>query len=1068
MKGYSEKVTIGTRGIFVLMVLGVLLFGVLGEVCLPGEGVREEGRCETLSDGWVRVLPDGSNVPVQVPGSCAADRLESVSIETVLPKDLEEDTWLCTMGTWQELELLVDQVVRRRYNAEVSKPFGTNTASAFVFLQLNKEDAGKVFRITSVSNSPYSGVINTVYIGDRMGILTQLMKQHSGVLFFAAFLLVVSGLSLLFSVVLRRFYHKEIFLEYLAWGTFLTSLWLVAGSKMRQFLFPNLSVASSLSFLAAMLALYPLLIYMDGVQKQRYQKGYVFLELLVIVNFAVCTFLQVTEQIEFMETVYTMYVLTAASFLYILYCMYKDFKKRRFASYRLIAVGVILLVLSAAGELAVFQLRRGDGGMILCAGLVCLLTLAIIENIRKLFYMEREKQRAVLANESKGKFLANMSHEIRTPINTVIGMNEMIRRENHDPVIREYAENINSASKTLLSLVNDVLDFSKVESGNLDIDSSSYYLSSLLNDVVHVLKARAESRHLDIRLNVDEGLPSILVGDEVRIRKVLDHLFNNSFRYTREGSLTFSAQGEWGDEGEFCLVFSVADTGVGIPEETLKRINAGFAGLEEEWESHLEENDLGFGMITRFVGQMHGNLRIQSVCGAGTMLTVKIPQEIENAEPIGNLQDAYRREQQELAKPREFLKAPDANILSVDDNEMNLAVIRGLLKRTGIRLDTAISGAECMEYTRQKKYDLIFMDHMMPDPDGISTLHRIRQEADNPNVDTPVVALTANAVAGSREEYLKAGFDEYLSKPVVVEKLEQTLQRYLPEEKVFFEAEEIVNASDETGWEEILKDVQKPDEAEERKDVQISEKTEDREDVQTPEKTEDRKDVQAPEKTENGKDMPVSDEPAETGDEPLERLIDKSAAMVYCGGDEEMYLEFLQAYYEQGREYIKKLPTLRDAGDWQNYGITAHAVKSTSLTIGAEGLSELAKQQEFAAKEGNIVQIEEQWENFYQTYKNVLTEAAQILGVWEAEDEPEEEISGEDTPNEEYLEECRILLRQIQEYEMGEALEQADKLLAVRAEKTLEQVRGFVHDFDYDSAESCLQELLSKWEAGKK
>ena len=273
MKGFSKKIVTGSRGIFLLMVMGVILFWIFGEMCLPGEGVREDGRCQVLSEGWVRVMPDGRNIPVQVPGACPADVLESVSIETELPGDLQEDTWLCITSTWQELELLVDQVVRQRYNSENARLFGTNTPSAYVFLKLTREDAGKVLRITSISNSSYSGVLGTVYIGDRMGILTQLMKQHGGGLALALFLLALSGLSILLSVILRRFYHKEIVLEYLAWGTFLTSLWLVAGSRMHQFLFPNISIASSLSYLAAMLAPFPMLIYMDSLQNLQLPKA---------------------------------------------------------------------------------------------------------------------------------------------------------------------------------------------------------------------------------------------------------------------------------------------------------------------------------------------------------------------------------------------------------------------------------------------------------------------------------------------------------------------------------------------------------------------------------------------------------------------------------------------------------------------------------------------------------------------------------------------------------------------------------------------------------------------------
>lgn len=251
------------------------------------------------------------------------------------------------------------------------------------------------------------------------------------------------------------------------------------------------------------------------------------------------------------------------------------------------------------------------------------------------------------------------------------------------------------------------------------------------------LQARAEKKHLNVRLNVDEALPSILVGDEVRIRKVLSQLFSNSIKFTQEGSVTFDAQGEWNDDGTFCLAFAVADIGIGIREEELVNLYDSFAKLEEDGYRTVQGTGLGLNFAKRSVEQMHGAIRVQNVYEAGTIFTVRIPQEI--------------------------------------------------------------------------KYDLIFMDHMMPEPDGISTLHRLRAEEGNPNRDTPVVALTANAVAGSREEYLRAGFDEYLSKPIIVEKMEQMLQKYLPREKVYFEKEQILETAAEAGWEKILKDMPGPE-----------------------------------------------------------------------------------------------------------------------------------------------------------------------------------------------------------------------------------------------------------------
>ncbi len=1041
MKGYGKKIAAGLQGIFLIVTVGVVLFFILGEWLLPSEGVRVQSRCQVLESEWTRTMPDGSSAVVKVPGTCEAARLESVSIETRLPENLGEDTWLCTQSVWQDMEIFVDQVLRQRYSAGKSRLFGRNSASAYLFQKLTKEDAGKVLRITTVTDSPYSGRLSVVYIGDRIGILNYLAAQHGISLALGIFLIVLSMLCIFSSWVLRRFYHKDILLRHLAWGSLWISICLVTACEMRQFLFPNISVASNLMYFSLMLIPFPFLAYMDGIQRQRYQKGYVCLELLVVINFIGCTMLQISNQMDFMDIVVIMYGMMALSFLYMLLTMGLDCKHNRIRGYRLAAVGILWMFATAIGEFWLTWQRVGSGnGILICLGLIALLTLSVIENVRKLFSLEREKQRAVLANESKGKFLANMSHEIRTPINTVIGMNEMILRENKDDAIANYAQNIDNASKTLLSLVNDVLDFSKMESGSLELTCNPYYLSSLLNDTIHVLKARAEKKQLAVRLNVDENLPSILVGDEVRIRKVLQHLFSNSIKFTEKGSITFSAQGEWDDDETFCLSFSVADTGIGIQKEDLGRLYDSFTKLEEDRNCTIQGSGLGLNITKRFVEQMQGDIRVHSVYGTGTLFTVRIPQVIEDPEPIGDLQQAYERELQECSKPRTILKAPGACVLSVDDNEMNLAVVRGLLKRTGIELDTVTGGKECLHYTRRKKYDLIFMDHMMPEPDGIETFHMLRAEKDNPNVTTKVVALTANAVAGSRNEYLKEGFDDYLSKPIVVEKLEQMLQRYLPEELVFFEEEtmeELENTEEKQSLEEISK------------------------------------------------------QPS---------FIDQDTGLPYCGNDKEMYREILLAYYEQGQQYLREIKELYQQEQWENYAIIAHAIKSTSLTIGAASVSKQAKEQEFAAKENRFFDLKEQWEKFYQDYTGALAEAAEILEIGTKPQEPknhsineskELEIETESIRSEEpiaendnadrleteniessqkpfdqqaFFEECQILLEHIRGYEMSEALELIDKLLAVKQEQILEQVRSAVHDFDYDNAESCLQTWLEKQE----
>jgi len=426
-------------------------------------------------------------------------------------------------------------------------------------------------------------------------------------------------------------------------------------------------------------------------------------------------------------------------------------------------------------------------GIALCIGLVFLLLMAGIKTGRDIMSVEKEKQMAVMANESKDKFLANMSHEIRTPINTVIGMNEMILRENKDNTIQEYAENIQSASRMLLSLINDVLDFSKIEAGKLEVTENPYHLSSLLNDVIMGIKVRAQNKKLSLHLNIDENMPAVLKGDEIRIRQIMNNLLSNAVKYTSEGSITFSAKGVQNDD-RFMLEVSVQDTGNGIKKEDMARLFDSFQRLELNKNRYIEGTGLGLSITKQLVNQMQGSIDVQSEYGKGSCFTVCIPQEVVDSQPMGDLEKAYKNAATsqgtiEKQEEKKHLYAPNASVLVVDDNKMNLTVVKALLKRSAIQLDFAMGGEECLEFTRNKKYDLILMDHMMPEPDGVQTLHMLREEKDNENQNTTVVVLTANAIAGAAEQYLQEGFADYLAKPVVGDKLEEVLAKYLDSEE---------------------------------------------------------------------------------------------------------------------------------------------------------------------------------------------------------------------------------------------------------------------------------------------
>ncbi len=407
------------------------------------------------------------------------------------------------------------------------------------------------------------------------------------------------------------------------------------------------------------------------------------------------------------------------------------------------------------------------------------------KNTKSLLKKEQERLEAIeeleLANKAKSDFLANMSHEIRTPINAVVGMDEMILRECKDEEIKHYAEDIQNASHTLLSIINDILDFSKIESGKMEIIPVEYDLSSLIVDCYNMVYMRATDKNLAYKVTNDPQIPKILYGDEIRIRQIVTNLLTNAVKYTPHGSVALHVGYRKEDDQSIVLIISVSDTGVGISEANQKLLFEAFKRIEEKKNRSIEGTGLGLAITKQLLGLMNGSISIQSKENEGSVFTVEIPQQIVRNIPIGD----YRSSAQQTEVTNlyhESFHAPDARILMVDDVNMNLKVTKALLKKTAIIVDCALSGPEALEMVAKEHYDVILLDHMMPKMDGIETLQHM-METQHLNNDTPVIALTANAIVGAREMYLAAGFRDYLSKPVKGEDLEKMLRKYLPSSK---------------------------------------------------------------------------------------------------------------------------------------------------------------------------------------------------------------------------------------------------------------------------------------------
>ena len=387
--------------------------------------------------------------------------------------------------------------------------------------------------------------------------------------------------------------------------------------------------------------------------------------------------------------------------------------------------------------------------------------------------VEMECFEAQKATRSKTQFLAQMSHEIRTPINTVIGMNEMILRECRDESILGYASETKTAAESLLSIINDILDITKIEAGKLTTISTKYNLASLINDVYNMVKFKAEQKNLEFIIKVDEKLPSILFGDDIRIKQILINLLSNAVKYTHEGSVLLEIYPVSENE----IYFGVTDTGIGIKEEDLSRLFVAFDRMEESRNRMIEGTGLGLNIASALLRMFSSELKVKSEYGKGSVFSFTIRQEIVDATPLGKMDMTAKNHSHASYTP--VFVAPDAKILVVDDNSMNRKVFINLLKRTKLNITEAESGMECIEITEKEKFDIIFMDHMMPEMDGLETLRRIKANHDNHNRYTPVIALTANAVVGAKEFYLEAGFNGFLSKPIDPEKLEKTISSNL-------------------------------------------------------------------------------------------------------------------------------------------------------------------------------------------------------------------------------------------------------------------------------------------------
>ncbi|MBP5441678.1 MAG: response regulator [Treponema sp.] len=516
--------------------------------------------------------------------------------------------------------------------------------------------------------------------------------------------------------------------------------------------------------------------------------------------------------------------------------------------------------------------------------------------------------------EAKTSFVAHMSHEIRTPVHSILGLNEIILRETDSPQIREYASNIRTSGDTLLKIINDILDFSKIESGKLDIVPAEYELSSTITDLVNMVSQKARQKQLELVIDVDETMPHLLFGDELRVKQCILNILNNAVKYTEKGSITLSIGYERIDSEQIYLKASVKDTGIGIKEEDLTRMFGEFERVDEIRNRTIEGSGLGLSITQMLLNKMGSRLKVQSTYGVGSTFSFSVRQQVTWWEKIGNFTERYNSIIHSEVAYKESFHAPNANILVVDDTKMNLIVMEGLLKETEIKVDSVLSGREMLDKVKEKHYDVILIDHRMPGMSGVEALHELKNMPDSKCRDVPCIALTANVVSGARDYYLKEGFSDYISKPVNSAQLEKMLKYYLPPDKIVIPSD-VLNY--EKSRQAILKDFRN-----------------------------------------------------------LEG-INIHTAIQNCGTTDVLMVA-LKEYYASIKERASQIEQYWHDHDLKNYTIQVHALKSSSRLIGALELSEKAAYLEKCGDEGNIDEIDKNTGSLLELYRSYVLKLSDL------------------------------------------------------------------------------------------
>ncbi len=906
----------------------------------PGEAGVGSFDSVPFNEGWI-VEEDGGDFPVTLPAKLDLAPGETVILRNTLPETVSDGMSLMFRTSIEDIFISVNGELRESYASSGFKRMAFHLPSAYVVTAIGGADAGKAIEVKITVKD--KGILNEVRLSYGNNAWFSVVRENVVITVIASIVAILGPVTVVLYLIFRKIAVGKSVL-YLGFLMTDMGLWSLSESRLRQIVFSRPSMSTVFSYFSMELAGVLVCMFLNEVQERKNYKHYLLLESLMSLQILTNIILALTGVAELYTTITFSHIWFVCGIILIIYNIVTDIVRKQTGNYAFVLAGIASFVLFAILELVNFYINPFRSlGTYICTGLLFLLVFTLIQEAYRIYRLSLGKAVSDATNRAKSEFLASMSHEIRTPINAVLGMNELILKESTDPGITEYAENIETAGNSLMDIINDILDLSRIESGKLSITNADYDPSFVISDACTMIEKRAMEKGLSLRVHVDRDLPVRLKGDEKRLRQILINLLTNAVKYTRKGRVILTVNVLGTDASKAHLNISVKDTGIGIKPEDRDKLFESFTRLEDRKAGNVEGTGLGLSIASRLLKLMGSELEFESIYGEGSDFYFDLTQEIVDETPVGDYKK-HIADRRAKSRPDSYIYAPGARILVIDDRPLNLAVVRGFLKKSGIVIDGASSGEEGILLMKENHYDIVFFDHILPGLNGIETYRKCLAEGILVR-GFPAVMMTANAIEGAENEYLDAGFADYISKPFTSAELSMVIAKYLPEDMVSFRKD---TPSYTGGNAPVTKE-------------------------QPPEGT------ASEGKTSEGA---VTEDPG-TATPDLENLpgsgsgpVDVSEGMKICMNDQSVYLAVIDEFFRERNDV--KLKEAYEKKDWKKYRVVAHSIKGGANYTGAAALRDLARDCDAALKRNDTDFIEENHLKLLALYEDTVKALKEI------------------------------------------------------------------------------------------